>query len=384
MTKNDSSKEYLNGTEGKEAKKPKKRQTPFDVKVAGTFAQPPPVEKGPSRPLTYNEVHANNCSKFELMEFIGWIWRWKPMFDADLADMNRNKGRGRRFEFSDALVVWESSILTQASNDFRAAAGLLKGMLGSVGIPAPSYSRLNERMNALAEKYILEPDEETKSRYGEHIFVIGVSENVVERVRRCGIDASGLALSSSNRWRERKWGTGPKDKGWLQIHALCDVDSGEFIAYAITDESVGDAPLLKVLVEKALEKGHRIETVYADNAYCSDENWAYLCNEKKIKFVTSFRSNTVPHSNGCFARGEAAKLWCSLPYDEWVRQSGYGTRWKCECGFSDFKRLFPETITAHTLRGIIRQLMCRVDFYNLYKEFRAGVMGTTGNGIVIG
>lgn len=380
MTKKKSNNKYLKGTDGKRTGK---RQTLYDVKVSGTFAQPMPVEKGPARPLTYNEVHANNYAMYELMEAMGDLFAWKTIFEKDLERMNLHK-RGPPFQFSDAQIIWESSILTQSNNVFRAAAGFIRGILKALGIPAPSFSRLNERINEITERYIQHPDAETDLRYGEHIFVVGVSENTIDRVSRCGIDASGLALSSSNRWRERKWGTGPKDKGWLQIHALCDVDTGEFIAYAITDESVGDAPLLKTLVELALKKGHKIDTLYADNAYCSDANWSYLCVEKKIKFITSFKRNTTPTSNGCLARGKAAKLWCSLPYEEWVRQSGYGTRWKCECGFSDFKRLFPETITAHTLRGIIRQLMCRVNFYNKYKGFRATIMGTTGNGIVVG
>ena len=212
---------------------------------------------------------------------------------------------------------------------------------------------------------------------------MGVSSNVSERPRRVGIDASGLALSSINRWRTKKWKTEVKDRGWLHLHVLSDVDTGEFIAFAITDESVGDAPILKYLVEEALKKGHRLEVVYADGAYCSDENWIYLCSEKKLRFVTSFKVNTAPTNNGCLARGEAARLWCSLPYDEWVKESGYGTRWKCECTFSDFKRLFPEVVTARSQIGMIRQVICRIDFHNMYKETRARIMGTTGNGIAV-
>gem|GEM_PF-4006293 len=32
---------------------------------------------------------------------------------------------------------------------------------------------------------------------------------------------------------------------------------------------------------------------------------------------------------------------------------------------------------------MIRQVMCRIDFHNMYKETRARIMGTTGNGIVV-
>lgn len=180
-----------------------------------------------------------------------------------------------------------------------------------------------------------------------------------------------------------KWQTSPKNRGWLVLHALCDVDTGEILAYAITDETVGDAPMLRVLVEAATEKGHVFDKLYADGAYSSDENWILLCRERKIGFVTSFKSNTRPTNNGSVARGEAARLWCSLTYDEWVKASGYGVRWKCECVFSDLKRLFPETITAMSNNGILRQLCSRIEVFNRYKITRAGIMGVTGNGVTV-
>ncbi len=146
---------------------------------------------------------------------------------------------------------------------------------------------------------------------------------------------------------------------------------------------VGDAPLLRTLVSTAAEKGHMFDTVYADGAYASDDNWIFLCRENRYGFITSFKVNTAPTINNCFARGKVARLWCSLPYDEWVKISGYGTRWKCECVFSDFKRIFPETVTARTIKGIVLQVTSRVNLFNEYKELRANITGITGNGVVL-
>ncbi len=360
-----------------------KRMTPRDIEIAGTFAEKPAVPKAEPRKPTQDEMRANNNAMLELTRHIGDLTRWKPIFDADLKQMNEGKV-GRPFEYSDALIIWMMTVLTAVDGKFDTIAGLFQSILASVGIKAPSPTRLLERANGLAAEYVSNPSKELSERYGSRIYTVGVSANVVERTRRVGIDASGLALSSINRWRRKKWGTDVTDRGWLHLHVLSDVDTGEFIAYAITDESVGDSPLLKCLVQEALKKGHRFDVVYADGAYCSDENWTFLCSEKHIRFVTSFKVNTAPRKNGCSARGEAARLWCELPYDEWVKVSGYGTRWKCECSFSDFKRLFPEVVTARSLMGMIRQVICRIDFHNLYKETRARIMGVTGNGIVVG
>ena len=192
------------------------------------------------------------------------------------------------------------TILTAVDGKFDTIAGLFQGILRFAGIAAPSPTRLLERANYLTTEYISKPCKDLSERYGSSIYTMGVSSNVIERSRRVGIDASGLALSSINRWRTKKWKTEVKDRGWLHLHVLSDVDTGEFIAIAITDESVGDAPILKYLVEEALKKGHRLEVVYADGAYCSDENWIYLCSEKKLRFVTTeilFMGNVNPLVN---------------------------------------------------------------------------------------
>ena len=83
------------------------------------------------------------------------------------------------------------------------------------------------------------------------------------------------------------------------------------------------------------------------------------------------------------ARGEAARLWCSLPYDEWVLVSGYGTRWKCECVFSDLKRMLGETVTARSEAGMVAEVYSRISVFNGYKATRAGIIGISGNGVAL-
>ena len=47
-----------------------------------------------------------------------------------------------------------------------------------------------------------------------------------------------------------------------------------------------------------------------------------------------------------------------MPYAEWAEKSGYGRRWKSECGFSDMKRLFGK-------------LLMKTETFSRYKEQRA-------------
>ena len=359
------------------------RMTPYDAKVVGTFAEVPRAEGSPPRDPTSAEMHANNYAKVDTGNLLGDLLHWIPMFRSDLREMNRGKV-GRPYEYSNALILWLMMCMTFFNADFRSTVGFARGVLEVFDIEVPSYTRFIERTMELSIGYIIEEDDPLKSKYGKGILAVQCCGNVVDRIRRVGVDSSGISLSCHNMWRRKKWQTGTKDRGWLHFHVLCDVDSGEMLAYIISDSTVGDSPILRLLVDVAAEGGHRFDRVYADGAYSGDENWIHLCRDNGYEFITSFKVNTAPTSNGCFARGEAAKRWCSMPYDQWVKESGYGTRWKCECTFSDFKRLFPETVTAMTTTGMVRDIVSRVNVFNIYKRIRARMIGTTGNGIVVG
>jgi len=372
MTKN-SMRNKLNKTDGKY------RSTPKDLEVRGTFAQAPAPPKEEPRPPTPEEMRGNNISAVEYGRMVFAMWNWVPMFVAELEEMNRGKV-GRPYGFPDSLIIWILRVMALTGLSFRLVSGLSSSIMALFGFPSPSYSRLQERAALIGEGIA---GETVQQGLRQGVFAVVACGNVSERVRSVGIDSTGLNLSSTSLWRKRKWNTGPKDLGWLKLHALSDVDSGEIIAYAVTDDSVGDAPLLRVLVGAASEKGHRFGTVYADGAYSSNDNWIYLCRENGYRFVTSFRSNTRPTKNGCQARGEAARLWCSLPYREWKKVSGYGKRWKCEGVFSDFKRFLGEVVTNRSKAGMLAQIASKILTFNEYKVTRAGIIGITGNEVAL-
>ena len=117
---------------------------------------------------------------------------------------------------------------------------MCKGLLPLLGVAAPSPSRLQERGTKITDRLEGLMSGRKVSGYGKGILSAVVCPNQGGRVRRVGIDSSGLNLSATSLWRKKKWETGPKNRGWLKIHALCDVDTGEVIAYALTDDTVGD------------------------------------------------------------------------------------------------------------------------------------------------
>lgn len=204
------------------------------------------------------------------------------------------------------------------------------------------------------------------------------------RVRRVGIDSSGLNLSSIFQYREYKWRAKKKYRGWLKIHCLFDVDSGEVLAYILTDETVGDSPMLPQLLELASMAGYKMDVCYADAAYSGIENWKAVCWCHDMTFVTPFKCNTNTKSYGCMEMGEAKKMWHELPYEKWLEISGYGIRWKAECGFSDLKRVAGENIRARTYQGMVREVFGKMVAFNYHKQVRANILEVTGNGVRVG
>lgn len=346
-------------------KKTDGRMTPYDMRVRGTFAAKPREKRVFSRKPTVPEQRANNVSPAAFAEAAFSVWKWKDIFLGELEAMNRGKV-GRPYRFCDSEIFWAMSLQSLFSMTFREAAGTAAALLKVIGLDAPSYPRLFERSRMLADLMGSDPD--------GGIFVIRAAPCRTGRVRSVGIDSSGFNLSDTSLWRENKWGVGPEHRGWLKLHALSDTDTGEIIAYAVTTDRVGDSPMLVPVLDAAVAAGHRISRVYADGAYSSAANFRRVCEEMGSEFVTSFKNNTPVKSYGAMSRGAAVRLWCSLPYPEWVERTGYGRRWKCECVFSDIKRMLGETLRAHSTEGAVRALMLKVSVFNQYKAVRRGNM----------
>ena len=105
------------------------------------------------------------------------------------------------------------------------------------------------------------------------------------------------------------------------------MDTGEIIAFAITDKDVGDSPLMIPLLETAVAAGHRIGKVYADGAYSSVENFEYVCGKLKARFVTSFKVNTKPVNDGSRHRGGCGQAVVQPAVAQWVKVSGMESNW---------------------------------------------------------
>lgn len=329
-----------------------------------------------ARKPTYSETKADNESSAKSAEAIMDISKWIGFDAKELDEMNCGK-EGKPFAFSDTVIIWMMVMMGRFDFSVRETVGCAKAKLKDYGIKAPSRSTFQRRAEEIARNALFGPPPEDP-----RILALFVSPNVSERRRRTGIDSTGLNLTSTSLWRMKKWRVGPKYRGWLKLHALTDLDTGEVLAWALTEENVGDSLLFRHLFSAASAAGHRMSEIYGDNAYDSLDNWK-LAAGNGVKFVTKFKSNTAPRTNGCGARGQAARQWVACGGKGWAKLTGYGFRWKIECTFSDLKRLISESVAARKKGGWIREVFQKVCAFNIHKEIRADIVVRTGNGVTV-
>lgn len=327
------------------------------------------------RPPTESEVRANNESSVKTAELLTDVSPWIGCIRSELDEMNRGK-TGRPFEYCDTMILWIMLLCGYYDLTFRKAAGMAKGIMKPYAIKAPGRSTIQRRVEEYCMRLILgAPPEDSRilARY--------VSAHVTERVRRVAVDSTGLNLTQTTLWRKNKWTVGPKYRGWLKLHALTDIDTGEILAWILTEEQFGDSPGMDYLYEMVFSAGHRLSCLYADAAYDKVERWMRL-EKDGVDFKTKFKTDTRPVDHGSASRGRATRLW-KEHRDDWAEASGFGMRWKIECTFSDLKRIITEFISARTTNGMVRQVLSMVSAFNVHKRIRADILGTTGNGVFV-
>jgi len=298
-----------------------RRMTPRDLQVAGTFAETPRPPREPPRPPTRAETRANNAAKAELGRMMAdELFSVMGSTAGDLARMNAGKV-GRPYEFTDGLIDWLSRFQALTDGDCRFISGFASGLMAHFGLRAPSPSRLLERLEDLTVG-LYGSIEENEKEHGRGVLAVMAMDDPGGRERDLGIDGSGLTTTNPNGWRRRKWGGGPKEASWPHVHALCDLDSGEFAAMAVTTGEVGDATAFGPVVDAALGKGCRVKRLFGDGAYGNSDRIWKKTEDLGIEFVSSFKSTTAPTNNGSRARGRAAREWCGLEYHVWTKRAG--------------------------------------------------------------
>jgi len=142
------------------------------------------------------------------------------------------------------------------------------------------------------------------------------------------VDSTGIKVTNRGEWMREKWRV---RRGWIKVHTMVDVETGQILGLAVTYESVPDDSLFSPLLDQAesicgIE--HPIHRVLGDGAY--DRNHVFNTLErKKIGSEIKTRENAATRSRGSPYRAECVRTKLdSGGYRPWAEETGYGARWK--------------------------------------------------------
>jgi hypothetical protein len=243
-------------------------------------------------------------------------WRAQP----------RNTPGGQR-HYSDLAI--ETAMTLRAV--FRLALCQSEGLIGSImrmldiDLPVPDHTTLSRRACGLPVQ------SHRRTETGDlHLIV----------------DSTGLKLRGAGEWLFEKHGT-TKRRAWRKLHIGIDADSGEIVAFDLTDKDVDDASHVEALLDQLSEAP---ASFMADGAYDrSGVLDAVLARNPSASFIVPPCKGAVPGPTAATSPTQRDRhvLWV----DEhgrmnWQKASGYNKRSKVEAAISRYKRVIADTLKS--------------------------------------
>ena len=185
---------------------------------------------------------------------------------------------------------------------------------------------------------------------------------------------------------------------------MADVDTKKILAVQVTDDRVGDSPMLVPLLDEALEvvtwtcqvqdsgawPADAGCCLYGDAAYASRDN-VTACRDRGVDSRIKIGVNSSGHGKGTgdawgmavreqFGGSADSRVW-KMSNDEkkrlreeWKKKAGYGKRWLVEIVFSAFKRMFGEHLYSLKWKNMVQEVRIKVTAYNRLVDMGAGAV----------
>ena len=257
-----------------------------------------------------------------------------------------NGKRGRSPTFSDEAIQFCLSIKCLFSLLLRQAMGMTQSLLQLAGLdwPVPDYSTVSRRQKTLRVAIEVMP-----TTTGLHLLV----------------DSTGIKMLGEGEWKTRKHGADYR-RQWRKVHLGIDAATLEIRAMEVTDNSIGDAPMLpNLLGQIPLEE--QLASVSGDGAYDTKG-----CHEaialRQADAIIPIRKNAKPwkvNRTGAAARNEILRATRRLGRTIWKKWSGYHRRSVVETKMRCFK-LLGERIMARDFDRQVAELQVRAAVLNRF------------------
>ncbi len=256
--------------------------------------------------------------------------------------------RGRQRTFSEAAIQFCLSIKCLFGLALRQSLGLVESLLRLAGLdwPVPDFSTVSRRQQTLKVQLPYRP-----SRTALDLLV----------------DSTGIKFLGEGEWKRKKHGAEYR-RQWRKVHLAIDAHTLEVRAIEVTDNRVGDAPMLPELLGQ-IPADETIGSVSGDGAYDTKACHAAIAR-RQAEAVIPPRKNAqlwkVKHM-GDLARNEAVRACLRLGRRLWKKWSGYHRRSLVETKMHCFKRL-GERVMARTFERQVAELHVRVALLNRFTQ----------------
>ena len=256
--------------------------------------------------------------------------------------------RGRQRTFSDAAIQFCLSIKCLFGLALRQSLGLVESLLRLAGLDwrVPDYSTVCRRQKTLRVQLPYRP-----------------STSALDLL----VDSTGIKFLGEGEWKRKKHGAEYR-RQWRKVHLGIDANTLEIRAIEVTDNSVGDAPMLPELLGQ-IPPDEPISSVSGDVAYDTKAYHAAII-ERGAQAVIPPRKNAQAWKAtlvGAVVRNEALRACHRLGRSIWKKWSGYHRRSLVETKMHCFKRL-GERVMARTFERQVVELHVRVALLNRFTQ----------------
>ncbi|UTH73052.1 IS5 family transposase [Chromobacterium sp. IIBBL 290-4] len=254
--------------------------------------------------------------------------------------------RGRTPTFSDAAIQFCLTIKCLFNLALRQAVGMVQSLLKLAGLDwlTPDYSTVCRRQKHLQVAIPCRP-----TTTGLHLL----------------IDSTGIKMLGEGEWKTKKHGAEYR-RQWRKVHLGIDAQTLEIRAIEVTDNAVGDAPMLPELLDQ-ISAGERIAAVSGDGAY-DTKGCHEAIAKRKAEAVIPTRKNAKPWKEnrlGAHVRNEILRATRLLGRAIWRKWSGYHRRSLVETKMRCFK-LLGERVMARDFDRQVAELQVRAAILNRF------------------
>ena len=253
--------------------------------------------------------------------------------------------RGRNPTFTDAAIQFCLSVKALFGLPLRQTSGMVESLLELAGLawPVPDFSTLSRRQEGLQVEIGYLP--------GTRLQLL--------------VDSTGVKMLGEGEWKRRQHGADYR-RQWLKVHLGIDAQTLEIRAIEVTDNSVGDAPVLPALLQQ-IPENEPIERVSADGAYDTQGCHEAIAARGAAAIIPTRKNARLwkRRTASAQARNDILRATQRLGRRIWKAWSGYHRRSLVETKMRCLK-LLGERVMARTFEPQVAELQIRAALLNRF------------------